>query len=280
MKTSVINLKPPYEEFGLNAGGPEPKLSCIIHDTQPERSFPAVICVPGGSYMRCSKREGEPSAARWYSYGYNTFVLEYSCIGKPFPTALCELAQAVKYVRENAEELCCDGKILICGFSAGGHLAASLGAYWDKSLIRDVFGDKVRPDGLVLCYPVITAGEYSHKLSIDSIAPDESIREAVSLEKHITGTMPPCFVWHCSDDKTVPVENSLMLCSALSKENIPFEMHIFPEGGHGIAMCDITTLKDNNSRYINPVAAQWFMLAKDWADRLLYASRQQANRKN
>lgn len=265
MITKTINLKPPYSEFGLQGGGLSPKLTCIIHDSQPERKFPAVIVVPGGSYSRCSKREGEPTAARFYSYGYNAFVLEYSCIDKPFPTALTELAEAVKYVRTNSDELCCTGEIIVCGFSAGGHLAASLGAY-HKTL--EGFGN-ITPEGIILCYPVITSGEFTHKESARNIAPTEELMEKISIEKHITADFPPSFIWHCADDNVVPVENSLMLSGELSRNNVPFELHIFPTGGHGIALCDITTIKDNDMRYINPTAAQWFELAADWVKRTL-----------
>ena len=91
----------------------------------------------------------------------------------------------------------------------------------------------------------------------------------VSLEKHVTPDTPPTFLWHTWTDELVPVENSLMFASALSGSHVPFELHIFPKGGHGIAMCDITTIKDGNERYLNPTAAQWFALALDWAERIL-----------
>lgn len=92
MITKTIPLTPPYEKAGLSGEGLSPTLTCIIHDSQPERKYPALIAIPGGSYEHCSKREGEPCAARWYSYGYNGFVLDYSCVNKPFPTALLECA--------------------------------------------------------------------------------------------------------------------------------------------------------------------------------------------
>lgn len=264
MEIRKINLAPPYERYGLSGEGLFPVLTCMIHNSQPERSFPAVVILPGGSYSRCSAREGEPVAARFYSYGYNCFILEYSCVDKIFPTALAELGAAVKFIRKNKTELRCEGKLTVCGFSAGGHLAASLGAYYGE------FGDmgKIRPDGLILCYPVITSGEFTHGESVRNIAPSEELRERVSVEKHMTADFPPSFIWHCADDNIVPVENSLMLAGELSRRNIPFELHIFPNGGHGIALCDVTTVKDGNPRYINPTAAQWFGLALDWNGRL------------
>lgn len=262
MNTFAVKLTPPYEKAGLSGEGLSPSLTCIIHDTDPDRKFPALIAVPGGSYEHCSKREGEPCAARWYSHGYNGFVLEYSCVDKPFPTALLELAAAVEYIRSNADSLSCDGRIILCGFSAGGHLCASLGVHFER--YAEFFAENIRPDKMILCYPVITSGEYTHPLSAKNIAPTEKLKALAALENHVSEKTPPTFIWHCADDNIVSAENSLMFASALSKKKVPYELHIFPKGGHGIAMCDITTIKNNDSRYINPVAAEWFSLALRW----------------
>ena len=263
MKTFTVSLEPPYEKAGINGDVLSPALTCLIHDTDPDRKYPAVIAVPGGSYEHCSKREGEPCAARWYSYGYNGFVLEYSCVDKPFPTALLELAAAVGYIRKNADELHCDGTVILCGFSAGGHLSASLGVHYNR--YEQFFSKNIRPDRMILCYPVITAGKYTHPLSAKNIAPTDELKALASLENHVSDTTPPTFIWHCADDNIVPVKNSLMFADALSEKGVPFELHIFPKGGHGIAMCDITTIKNNDPRYINDTAAQWFELALRWA---------------
>ncbi len=267
LQSHKINLTPPYSKANLSGADLTPILTCLIHDSDPERRFPAVIAVPGGSYEHCSKREGEPCAARWYSHGYNSFVLDYSCVDKPFPTALLELAAAVEYVRANAEALRCTDKIIITGFSAGGHLTASLAVHHGR--YQHLFTENIRPDLTVLCYPVITAGRYTHALSAKNIAPTEDLKVLASLENHVAETTPPSFIWHCADDKTVPVQNSLMYASALSEKEIPYELHIFPQGGHGIAMCDITTIRNGDPRYVNPTAAQWFPLALNWTERML-----------
>jgi acetyl esterase/lipase len=154
--------------------------------------------------------------------------------------------------------------LCVAGFSAGGHLAASLGAFCGTDIVGEYRG-LVRPDRLMLCYPVISSGEYTHEDSVASIAPDEKTRELVSIEKRIGDDFPPSFIWHCSDDRTVPVQNSLLLAQSLSEHGIPYELHIFPEGGHAIAMCDVTTVKDGrNERYINPHAGRWVELALEW----------------
>lgn len=270
MEIKKIELNVPYEKAGISGEGLSAVLTCMIHDSQPERRFPAFITVPGGSYTRCSKREGEPTAARWYSFGYNAFVLEYSVINKPFPTAMLELAAAVAYVREHTEELRCTERVIVCGFSAGGHLAASLGAYNSSEEYYSLFGgrEKIKIDDMILCYPVITSGKFTHAESCANIAPSEELREKISLENHIIADFPRTFIWHCADDPVVPVENSLMLASKLSENKVPFELHIFPSGGHGIALCDITTMKGEDTRYINPTAAQWYKLALEWARRV------------
>lgn len=272
MTVEKINIVPDYEKFGLTAPQSPAVLTCIYHDVQPERSFPAVVVIPGGSYSKCSKREGEPCAARFYSYGFNAFILEYSVVEKPFPTALIELCEAVRFIKSNSEKMHVTDSINIIGFSAGGHLAASLGAYHDHELVGDYRGT-VRPDKLVLCYPVISSGMYSHEESIRNIAPDEKTAELVSLEKHINSSFPPAFIWHCADDRTVPVKNSLLLAGRLADKGIPFELHIFPEGGHALAMCDVTSVRDGDyDHYINPKTAHWTELALEWLDPLQTAA--------
>ncbi|MBQ5311039.1 MAG: alpha/beta hydrolase [Oscillospiraceae bacterium] len=190
-------------------------------------------------------------------------MLEYSVLDKPFPTALLELCEAVRYIREHRKDLCATDDITVMGFSAGGHLAASLGVYG-----REYGGDPVIPDRLILCYPVITSGRYTHRESAMNIAPTAELTDKISLEDHISADFPPCFIWHCADDRTVPVQNSLILAQKLTEHDIPYEMHIFPSGGHGIAMCDVTTVKDENyDKYINPTCARWTDLALDWLKR-------------
>ncbi|MBQ8568352.1 MAG: alpha/beta hydrolase [Oscillospiraceae bacterium] len=234
---------------------------------------PAVIICPGGSYHHCSYREGRPVALRYQAYGMSAFVLEYSVDGKTFPAALCELAEAVRFVRENAEKWYVDPtKIIVCGFSAGAHLAASLAVHYDSDFMKDIFGDAdIRPFAQILSYPVITSGEYSHKGSIRSICgetPSRELLERVSLEKQVDSNTPPAFIWHCTDDKTVPVQNSIMYMNSLSMAGVSFEAHIYPEGGHGIALCDDTALKNDDMSYLNENASQWFNASLNWIRRI------------
>ena len=273
-----------YQRFSLGEEYPEASLTAYVCDTQmvsPVR--PALIVCPGGGYGGLSPREGEPVVRRFFAEGFNVFLLRYSVGEKAGNYApLIEAARAIKLVRQRANEDNTDPKkIFIMGFSAGGHLAASSGTLWNIPVVRDAVGVSSgeceeginRPDGMVLCYPVITAGKYTHSGTalringkdvlegIDALTPEEI--ERFSLERHVDPTTPPTFIWHTVADKTVPVQNSLMLMSALTEANIPFESHIFPEGGHGMALCNEET-SAGNPNFIQPCAAVWPELATKW----------------
>lgn len=266
-KTVVLDV--PYEKAGLDPADCRAELD--IYCAGPYEGIllkkrPAVVVCPGGGYEYCSEREAEPVAMRFAAFGIQAFVLRYSCF-KKFPTDLLEVAQAVAYVRKNAAELGVDPeKIMICGFSAGGHLAASLAVHWKKSFITDALGGEsslYEPNGAVLCYPVITAGEKRHDGSIVNIAgEDASLRELVSLEKQVTEDVPPVFLWHTADDGCVPVENTLMFAAALAEKKIPFACHIFERGAHGLALCDECTA--SGDEHFNPDCGKWFSMAAEW----------------
>ena len=270
LANKTVKLEVPYEKAGLSAEGCCPELDLYPierHDNIELKKRLAIIICPGGGYEYCSCREAEPVALRYAAYGVAAFVLRYSCMNKRFPTALLEAAQAMAYVRKNADELGVDpDKIMISGFSAGGHLAASLAVHWSKSFITEALGgDKelYKPNGAVLCYPVITSGEKRHDGSIVNIAgEDPELLETVSLEKQVTKDTPPTFLWHTADDGAVPVENTLMFASALAAEKIPFACHIFKEGVHGLSLCDDTTA--GYEGHINPDCAQWFDMSVKW----------------
>ncbi|MCH5193865.1 MAG: alpha/beta hydrolase [Oscillospiraceae bacterium] len=272
MENKTVRLEVPYEKAGLSSEGCSAELDLYPiarHENIEITRRPAVIICPGGGYEYCSVREAEPIALRYAAYGVAAFVLRYSCVNKKFPTALLEAAQAMAYVRKNAEELGVDpDKIMICGFSAGGHLAASLAVHWNKSFITDALGgdrELYKPNGTVLCYPVITSGEKRHDGSIVNIAgesPSAEMLETLSLEKQVTKDTPPTFLWHTADDGCVPVENTLMFASALAAEGIPFACHIFKEGVHGLALCDDTTA--GYEGHINPDCARWFEMSVQW----------------
>lgn len=268
-----IYLNIPYKKADLNPENFNPVLEAVTLKISSEtgiRKRPAVIICPGGGYEYLSDREALPVAMRFASHGINAFILKYS-ICSPFPAALLELAYAVKYIRENAEKYDIDpDKILLCGFSAGGHLSASLGTLWNSGYLRNITNNTeiCKPNGMILCYPVITSGQHRHKGSIESILgknPSEEMLKLVSLEKQVTSQTPKTFIWHCADDQSVPVENTLNFAKALSQNKVPFECHIFPYGGHGLALADESTAKHEG--HINMVCAQWSSLAVEWIKR-------------
>ena len=221
----------------------------------PEKKRPAVIVCAGGGYARRSDREAEPVILQFLSMGYHGFLLDYSVAPNRFPTSVRELALAVSMVREHAEEWHVDPeKIFVCGFSAAGHLCCSLGEFWNQEFVYGAIGktpEAIRPSGLILCYPVITAGGAAHRGSFEALlgedAYDPEKRKEQSLELQVTKDTPPTFLWHTEPDDCVPVENSLFFFEALHKNKIPVEMHIYPAGGHGLSLANEETKRQDGS---------------------------------
>lgn len=235
---------------------------------------PAVLVLPGGGYSYTSAREAEPIALRFIDAGYHTFVLDYSVAPAKHPQPLLDASRAMCIIRNHAEEWgICPDKIAVCGFSAGGHLAASLGVHWDKEYLEHTDGIEIgknRPDALILCYPVITSGEFAHRGSFISLLgenPGSDLLYEMSLEHHVSEKTPPAFLWHTFSDGAVPVENSLLFAQALREKNIPFELHIYPEGPHGLSLATEETAVKRAS-HISPHIAGWTKLCTDWLKQL------------
>lgn len=204
---------------------------------------PAVLVIPGGGYEHTSQRESEPIAMKFISEGLCAFVLHYSVAPARFPQALCEAFSAISYIRENAEEWNIDpNKITVCGFSAGGHLSACVGAFWNKPFVNDylqIEREKIKPNLLVLSYPVITSGEFAHRGSVNNLLGDNITKEnleLISLEKQVSKDVPPTFIWHTYEDGSVPVKNTMLFANALLENDIPLEMHIYRRGRHGLSL--------------------------------------------
>lgn len=227
---------------------------------------PAVVVCPGGGYEMLSEREADPVALRYFAAGYQVFTLRYSTgdSAKNF-TPLQELAEAVAVIRENAEQYRVDeAHIAVCGFSAGGHLAASLGTLWNHEAFLCRYGrkdQKHRPDALILSYPVIVAGEKEHQGSMDRVSEmDEGDlpRDFFSLDRHVSKDTPCSFLWTTAEDDCVPAENSIAFLSALQREKVPYEAHIFPFGGHGLSVCteEVGTDDSYNARWMD-MSIEW-----------------------
>ena len=221
------------------------------------RQRPLVLVVPGGGYTHVSPREGDPVALQFAAAGYHTAVLHYA-VGESARDALPmrQLAQAIGLVRQHAEQWnILPDQIALCGFSVGGHLALS-GAVWEIPGMAD----QPRPNALLLAYPVVTAGEYAHRGSFVQLTGTQDIaaHQRFTLEDKITPATPPVFVWHTMEDETVPVENTLLLLSALHKAGVPCEAHLFEKGRHGTSIS--TPEVDADSAHRN----RWVQLAVEW----------------
>lgn len=267
-----------YEKISITVEGQksgEATLSVYRLDpvsVSPDKKRPMVIVVPGGGYERCSDRESEPVAMKFLAMGCHACILDYSVSPNRFPVALRELALSIAIIRDHAREWHVDREsVLVCGFSAGGHLACSIGTFWNRPVSYEGIGKRaedVRPNGLILCYPVIMAGEYCHPGSFKALLGDVSlpeVKQAVSLDRQVTDQMPPVFLWHTVTDDTVPVENSLLLASALQKNHVNFEMHIYPSGCHGLSLASEETAGDWKYM-LEPGCQSWISLVKSWIE--------------
>ncbi len=228
--------------------------------------FPSVVICPGGGYQFCSAREAEPVAFEYFAAGYNVFILYYS-IGENIKhfNPLKELSSTVMAIRENKYEWGCDpDRIAVTGFSAGGHLAASLCTLWNNPEFLKQFDNKNgrnKPNAGIINYAVISADKnIRHEGSFSTLTDGEfeEMELLFSLEKQITNDCPPIFIFHTVDDTVVPVENALVLMSALQKNKISFEAHLFPSGTHGISVCTEETGSNN------PYVGRWMELSKCW----------------
>ena len=230
---------------------------------------PLIVICPGGGYTFLSEREAEMLALQWLALGYHAAVLYYSVEPAVYPTALLELASAVKMLKEHSEEWYVDkDKILIEGSSAGGHLAASYGMFWNRTFVAEKIGttsEILRPAGMILNYPVITSGEYAHDDSFRSLLAEnyEDMKAEMSLENQVSADTPPAFIWHTNEDGLVPAENSLLLALAMRKQNIPVELHLYAKGGHGLSLSDERT--NGMDGWGNVKECQsWMALADTW----------------
>lgn len=227
-----------------------------------ETKSPLVLVIPGGGYDHYGKKEQESVALKMNELGFSAAILYYTLAPTYFPQQLIDLADTVAYIRQHEAEWNIQ-KICLCGFSAGAHLGASLGCYWNSLLLKEYTNwsaQEIRPDFIALCYPVITAqNEFCNKGSIDNLVlnvpsqneskkictlcDSSSLKDAVSLEKHVSADFPPAFIWHTQTDESVPPYNSLIFASELLKAKVSVEYHLFPEGKHGLALAENTPCK-------------------------------------
>lgn len=264
-----------------------------------DKKRPTVIICPGGAFLATTDREAEPVAMRFVAQGYNAVVLRYNTyFGKKvtdrknppkgndksaYPQPLFDIAKAILIIRENAENWLVDNdKIVLCGFSAGGNVVANMGVHWQDELLKEKFNvssEMFKPNAIILGYALtdhmamkkgVSANnegakkfaELANKAAFGKEYPSEEELKEASPVNYVTEKVPPTFIWHTTDDAAVYVANSLGFASTLSKYKVPYELHIFETGVHGLSLCDETTAA--NEKHINTGCQQWFILAIKW----------------
>ncbi len=245
---------------------------------------PCMMVLPGGGYAVVVPPEGELVAKEFNKRGYNCFVMTYTTnqtMREPVrDQAMKDLARAIRFTRKNCDKYRIDpGKLYVCGFSAAGHVCASVCDYWDElndenPEYRDI---SCRPDAAVLSYPVITSGEYAHQDSFRFLigadiydrTDDEAkaLLDQYSLEKNVKETTPPCFIWQTVTDNLVPVENSYLYAEALRQKGIKHAHHVFSEGWHGLSVSNEDWAAGNHGEPYS--AEQSFALVKAMKEGLI-----------
>lgn len=264
-----------YEEMDIKVDGYEGTGKLVMYlldnsqEMRPQQKRPLVLICPGGGYAMTSDREAEPLAMRFLAMGYHAAVLRYSVAPVRYPSALFQLAKSVLYLKEHADELYVDAdRIVVQGSSAGGHLAASFGVFWNRPFLSEGLGVlpcMLKPAGLMLSYPVITSGPFAHRGSFENLlgSREQELGDMMSLEKQVTEDTPRTFLWHTQPDNVVPVENSILFFQALHEKGVPVEMHIYPAGGHGLSLANHETA--NSGGYgVQEECQSWIYLAELW----------------
>ncbi|MFI3166072.1 MAG: alpha/beta hydrolase [Bacillota bacterium] len=272
MLGEIFDLKVEYQKNGLEYQKTA-TLESYILPKSPERSqnqkHPAVIICPGGGYNTVNVVPCQPMAIAFCGKGISAFILDYSCTPVHFPTQLAEVATAVKFVRDNAEKWNIDpNKIAVAGFSAGGHLAGTLGVYWNSDVVKNLGfeASDVKPNALVLGYPVLSARRGWDRWTFTNLLGEAGyenaeLLEKVSLEKHVTADVPPTFFWHTFEDQKVPVQNAFIFCEAVVEAGKRVECHVFPKGVHALGLGNWLVQNEEN---VHKNVDSWLGFAGDF----------------
>lgn len=275
MIIETITLPVVYKD-NIDNGGFVPSIKAYIPDVyeevHPSKKRPTIVIFPGGGYGHHSVREAEPVALAFNRMGFNACVVTYSVAPMEFPAALLDACQALVTLCENEEKWHVDTEnIFLCGFSAGSHLAASVGIYQKADFVTEYFKKLPKIRGLILSYPVISSGEFAHKGSVENVL-GKKIRNSdkaayyediISLEKHVHAEVPPVFMWHTNEDTSVPAENSLLFALALRKQHVSVEYHLFEKGIHGIALANRET-SFADGRHFQQENQNWITMCETW----------------
>ena len=244
MRVATIDLK---EKYSFLQGG---TLECMLMDFpwDGENTFgwkrPAVIVVPGGGYGMVSRREAFPVASEFFAKGFQAFVLTYEVApNAAYPEQLLEEAAAVDYVKKHAKQLHINpDEVFLVGFSAGGHLVGNLAV--EHQNVSEKAGVKLdcKPTAVGLSYPVISKknghqGSYQNLLNGYSEEAQEELLKTLNLDEAVSEQTPPAFLWATATDNSVPADNALRYALALARQEILYEIHVYPEGVHGLSTC-------------------------------------------
>ena len=250
------NTEAPYTEFSKEQAQP------AIEPFIVPGSKDAVVVLPGGGYSHKAPHEGGRIAKKINEAGVSAFVLDYRVFPCHKLAPLADANRAIKVVRSLGYE-----KVAILGFSAGGNLCCNAATHYDLG-IKDsddpIEKFSSRPDAFIPCYAVVSLISYTHLGTVEKLLGDEktnnSVKRFFSGELNVTPDTPPAFLWHTAEDSSVPVENSLTLASALSANGVPFELHVFPKGHHGLGLAEKM-----------PHVAQWADLMNNWLKEMNFA---------
>lgn len=265
----------PSETPGLAPGDRPPYLELHLLPGDHEQPRAAIIVIPGGAYGHRAEHEGRPVAEWLGTLGISAFVLHYRVAPYRHPYPLLDAQRAVRLVRQRASQWGIDpGRIGVLGFSAGGHLAASVATHFDPGhpdAPDPVQRQSCRPDLAILCYPVISfSPPYTHQGSVHNLLgpePSPELVHSLSLETRVSPATPPTFLWHTADDEGVPVQNSLLFASALSQHKVPYSLHVFPHGRHGLGLA-----------HGHPEVALWKEACASWLAARGFAGRAASDR--
>ena len=251
-RADMTNAIPLWPEGAPGALGTKsndiPTLTPYLPDATNVNGAAMVIC-PGGGYVGLAAHEGNDYALWLNQHGVTCFVLKYrlGSSGYHYPAEYQDVERAIRWVRAHADDYKINSKrVGIMGSSAGGHLASMALTHFDSgdaNSVDPVERQGSRPDLGILCYPVITMGEFTHRGSRQALLGTNQTPEIVSYlssELQVTTNTPPCFIWTTSEDRTVPPEDTLMFAAALRKNHVPFDVHIYQKGAHGMGLGDRT----------------------------------------
>ena len=250
-------------------------LDALIASPIKDKKRRALLVIPGGGYAALASREGYPIAEAFIPYGFSAFILNYYTGRKePFPIQLIQAAKAIKHIKDNAEEYGIDAdELFVVGFSAGAHLAGCTAILYNHPAIYENAGitpDYIKPRGAMLIYPVVSA-RY-HKSSFKNLLCDDNPSSEklieTSLEEHVNGDSAPMFILHTANDEIVNVMNSLCLAEAYTNAGVSYEMHIYPDAPHGVALANSITAC-GREKWDNPRIAEWVRMSAEWADELI-----------